>query len=193
MKTIIAVINHLNFYLAQIKRIFGVYYTRDLYPQYRDCIGKYTYGLPKIFKLEESSQIQIGKFCSFANNVNIFLDGEHETKKVSTYPFGYFKDFKSQKKYVTKSKGKVIIGNDVWIGYGVTILSGVNIGDGAVVGACSLVTKDIPPYSIVGGVPAKVIKKRFDDKTIEKLLQTKWWNWSDQKIQENIDYLNSNL
>ncbi len=189
MKTIKAISNRISFFTAQIKRIFGVFYTRDLYPQYKDCIGKYTYGLPQIFKLEESSKFQIGKFCSIANDVKIFLDGEHEINNISTYPFGYFKGFTSQKRYKTKSKGKVIIGNDVWIGYGVTILSGVNIGDGAVIGAKSLVVKNVPAYTVVGGVPAKIIKKRFNDDTIEALKKIQWWNWSDKKIQNNIDNL----
>jgi len=167
MKIIKSILNRLSFSIAQIKRIFGFFYTKDLYPQYKKCIGDYTYGLPQIFKLEETSQFEIGKFCSIANDVKIFLDGEHETNNISTYPFGYFKGFTVSKKYKTKSKGKVIIGNDVWIGYGVTILSGVNIGNGAVIGARSLIVKDVPPYSIVGGVPAKIIKKRFDDKTIK--------------------------
>ena len=192
MKTIKAILNQLNYSLAQIKRVFGFYYTRDLLPQYRNNIGKYTYGLPKIFKLENSSQLEIGKFCSIANDVKIFLDGEHEYQNISTYPFGYFKEFTSKERYQTKSKGKITIGNDVWIGYGVTILSGVNIGDGAVIGACALVNKNVEPYSIVGGVPAKIIRKRFDDKTIEKLLKIKWWNWSDEKIQKNIKTLYSN-
>jgi virginiamycin A acetyltransferase len=192
MKTIKAILNHFNFYIAQIKRCFGFFYTRDLYPQYKNNIGKYTYGLPKIFKIESNSQIQIGNFCSIANDVNIFLDGEHESKNISTYPFGHFKKFKTKKKFITKSKGKVTIGNDVWIGYRVTILSGVNIGDGAVIGACALVNKDVAPYTIVGGIPAKIIKKRFDDKTIKKLLKIKWWNWSDEKIQKNIETLHSN-
>lgn len=191
MKTIKAIINHLNYYLAQIKRCFGFYFTKDLIPQYKNNIGKYTYGLPKIYKLESDSQIEIGNFCSIANDVKIFLDGEHETHNISTYPFGYFKGFKAKNRYTTKSKGKVIIGNDVCIGYGVTILSGVNIGDGAVIGACSLITKDVDPYTIVGGVPAQIIKKRFDENTIKKLLMIKWWNWSDQKIQKNIETLRS--
>ena len=192
MKIIKSIFNRLSFLIAQIKRMFGFFYTKDLYPQYKKCIGDYTYGLPQIFKLEETSQFEIGKFCSIANDVKIFLDGEHETNNISTYPFGYFKGFTSLKKYRTKSKGKIIIGNDVWIGYGVTILSGVNIGNGAVIGARSLIVNDVPPYTIVGGVPAKIIKKRFDDKTIEKLEKLKWWNWSDKKIQENIKLLQSN-
>lgn len=191
MKIFKSIINHLNNYFAQIRRIFGFFYTRDLLPQYKENIGKYTYGLPKIFKLGKENNIRIGKFCSLAGNISIFLDGEHQTKNISTYPFGYFKDFKIKEKCTFDTKGDVNIGNDVWIGYGVTILSGVNIGDGAVIGACSLVTKDIPPYTIVGGVPAKLIRKRFDDETIEKLLEIKWWNWSDEKIQKNIDILQS--
>lgn len=189
MKSVKQILNYISFYLANIKRCFGVFYTKDLIPEYKNSIGKHTYGLPKIFKLEDTSQLEIGKFCSIANDVKIFLDGEHETSNISTYPFGYFKGFTSKKRYKTKSKGKVIIGNDVWIGYGVTILSGVNIGNGAVIGARSLIVKDVPPYTIVGGVPAKIIKKRFSDKTIEKLEKIQWWNWSDQKIQKNIEIL----
>lgn len=192
MKIIRAITNQLIFYSAKIKRSLGIFYTRDLYPQYKNNISEYTYGFPKILKTEDRSQIKIGKFCSIAENVEIFLDGEHETQNISTYPFGYFKVFKTKKKYIAKSKGKVTIGNDVWIGDRVTILSGVNIGDGAVIGACALVNKDVAPYTIVGGVPAKIIRKRFDDETIEKLLKIKWWNWSDQKIQKNVELLKSN-
>jgi len=83
-------------------------------------------------------------------------------------------------------KGDIVIGNDVWIGYGVTILSGVTIGDGAIVAANSCVVKDVPPYSIVGGVPAKVIKYRFDDETIGKLLKIRWWDWDEQKIRDSV-------
>lgn len=183
---------NIDFYLGNIKMLFGIYETKKLLPQYQSKIGQYTYGLPKIIKRESNSKIKIGKFCSIANNIKIFLDGEHETKNITTYPFGqnYFKEFKC-KKYISKSKGSVIVGNDVWIGYGVTILSGVIIGDGAVIGARSLVTKNVDPYTIVGGVPAKIIRKRFEDDTINKLLKIKWWNWPNEKIQKNINLLQS--
>ena len=84
------------------------------------------------------------------------------------------------------TRGDVIIGNDVWIGYGATILSGVSIGDGAAIGACSLVVKDVPPYAIVAGNPAQVIRYRFDEETIHKLLKIRWWDWPDQRVRENI-------
>lgn len=185
-------LNYLNFfYLAPIKRKFGFHYTKTLYPQYKNSIGDYTYGLPQIFKLRKNSQIIIGKFCSISTDVKIFLDMEHETKNISTYPFSSFNSLKTNKKIEVKSKGNVKIGNDVWIGYGVTILSGVTIGDGAVIGARSLVTKDIPPYTIVGGVPTKIIRKRFEDKDIDALLRIKWWNWNKEKIEKNIKYLSS--
>lgn len=93
------------------------------------------------------------------------------------------------KKDVTKSwdnKGDIIIGNDVWIGYEAVILSGVTIGDGAIIGTRALVTKDVPPYTIVGGMPAKIIRKRFEEETINLLLEKKWWNWSREKIAKNI-------
>lgn len=192
MKSIKQILNHINFYLANIKRSFGIFYTKKLIPEFKNSIGEHTYGLPKIFKLEKNSKLTIGKFCSIANDVKIFLDGEHNTKNISTYPFGYFNNFKTKKRYKTLSKGEVIIGNDVWIGYGVTILSGVNIGDGSIIGACALVNKNVEPYSIVGGVPAKIIRKRFNEETIKKLLKIKWWNWSDIKIQKNIEILRSN-
>lgn len=84
-----------------------------------------------------------------------------------------------------------MIGNDVWIGYDAIIMPGVKIGDGAIIGTRAVVTKDIPPYTIVGGVPAKPIRKRFDDKTIEKLLSIKWWNWDKEKIKQNIQSIQS--
>lgn len=87
------------------------------------------------------------------------------------------------------NKGDIVIGNDVWIGYEATILSGVHIGDGAIIGAKALVTKDVPAYSIVGGIPAREIKKRFDPETIQKLKQLKWWDWSYEKIRHAIPYL----
>lgn len=115
---------------------------------------------------------------------------------LSTYPFPlFYKEWNLDRKDVVQSwdnKGDIIIGNDVWIGYEAIILAGVTIGDGAIIGARAVVTKDVLPYTVVAGVPAKPIKKRFDDKTISKLLDIQWWNWSDEKIAQNIKAIQSN-
>ena len=114
---------------------------------------------------------------------------------LSTYPFPlFFEEWGLEKKNVADSwdnKGDIVVGNDVWIGYEAVILSGVTIGDGAVIGARAVVTKDVPPYTIVGGVPAKPIKKRFSDESIKKLQSIRWWDWSKEKIAENITAIQS--
>lgn len=133
---------------------------------------------------------EIGAFCSISDHV--FIGGaEHPMDWVSTSPVfqnvrhsGPTKRFA---KYDLPKSKKTIIGNDVWIGHGVTIKQGVIIGDGAVVGSNALVTKDVPPYSIVGGVPAKVIKFRFTQEVIDRLLEIQWWNLPDEKITEVVD------
>lgn len=133
----------------------------------------------------------IGKFCSIACGAKfLFNSANHTLSSLSTYPFPlFFEEWNLEKKDVTKSwdnKGNIIIGNDVWIGYEAVILAGVTIGDGAIIGTRAVVTKDVPPYTIVGGVPAKPIKKRFSEEIISKLLDIQWWNWSDEKIAKNI-------
>lgn len=139
----------------------------------------------------------IGKFCQIGANVEFVMNGaNHQMNAVSTYPFYIFNGWKQDPPSIKdlSIKGYTIIGNDVWIGEGVTILPGVKIGDGVIIGKCSLVTKDIPPYSIVGGNPAKIIKKRFDDEMINLLLELKWWDKSIKEINELIPLLaNSNI
>ena len=156
-------------------------------PNYK--VGEYTYGNPHIFSWGDEPKLQVGKFCSIAKGVQIILGGEHKTDWVTTYPFNVvFNEFKRIKGHPA-NKGDIIIGNDVWIGNNATILSGVTIGDGAVIALGSVVTKNVEPYSIVGGVPAKLIRKRFDDETIKKLLEIKWWEWDINKIKKNMNYL----
>ena len=144
------------------------------------------------------NNVKIGRYCSIGSNISI-IDGKHPTDTfASTHPAFYAVNNASQLKYVTKNKfqefsftdenGTVVeIGNDVWVGNDVRIIGGVKIGDGAVIGSCALVTKDVEPYSIVGGVPAKVIKKRFSDDIISKLLETKWWNKDAEWISSNAE------
>ncbi len=131
----------------------------------------------------------IGKFCSIACGARfLFTSANHTLKSLSTYPFPiFFEEWGLDIKNVASAwdnKGDIVVGNDVWIGYEAVILSGVHIGDGAIIGARAVVTKDVSPYTVVGGVPAKEIKKRFDEDTIQKLLQTQWWNWPVDKIRQ---------
>jgi acetyltransferase-like isoleucine patch superfamily enzyme len=153
-------------------------------------VGKYTYGHNAITVktwLGQSEELVIGKHCSIAVGLTVMLGGNHRHEWISTYPFGHVdSDFVRDITNVpaAKSNGDVIIGNDVWIGQGATIMSGINIGDGAVIAANSHVVKDIPPYSIFGGNPAVLIKKRFDDNIIELLLTLRWWDLSVDQIRE---------
>ena len=133
----------------------------------------------------------VGKFCSFADEVKILVGQEHRLDWVSTYPFGVaFPDVEGLP-FPARTKGDVVIGHDVWIGTGALILSGVTIGNGAVIGARSVVTHDVPPYAVVGGVPARVIKFRFDASTIETLQRLAWWDWPDDKIKDALPLLMS--
>lgn len=138
----------------------------------------------------------IGKFCSIACGAKfIFTSANHSLHSLSTYPFPlFFEEWGLDKKNVTDAwdhKGDIIIGSDVWIGYEAVILSGVTVGDGAIIGSRAVVTKDVPPYTIVGGVPAKIIRKRFSDETVSQLLELKWWNWDKEKIKRNIAAIKS--
>ena len=141
-------------------------------------------------------RLVIGKFCSIACGAKfIFTSANHSLKSLSTYPFPiFFEEWDLDVTNITDAwdnKGNIIIGNDVWIGYEAVILSGVTIGDGAIIGTHAVVTKDVPPYTIVGGGPAKPIRKRFDDKTIARLLELKWWDWPEERIKANLEIIQS--
>jgi len=148
--------------------------------------GKHTYGNPIIHWKNDKANLVVGNFCSIAGNVNIYLGGNHRIDWVTTFPFGTIHQniFNHTGEGHPSTKGDVIIGNDVWIGSNVTIMSGVTIGDGAVIANNSHVVKDVEPYSLVGGNPAKLIKYRFTQQQIEKLLEIKWWYWDDEKINK---------
>lgn len=134
-------------------------------------------------------KLEIGKFCSIGSGASFLLAGNqgHNHKWISAYPFN--PEIFSNAKDGFRRKGDTIIGNDVWIGTEAMIMPGVKVGDGAVIGTRAVVTKDVEPYSVVGGNPAKVIKKRFSEEEVEKLLELKWWNWSVEKINEAIPYI----
>lgn len=143
-----------------------------------------------------NDKLIIGKFCSIACGAKfLFNSANHSMASLSTYPFPlFFEELGLDKRNVTKSwdnKGNIIIGNDVWIGFEALILAGVSIGDGAIIGSRAVVTKDVPPYTIAAGVPARPIRKRFDDDTISNLIKIKWWNWPDEIITENIQAIQS--
>ncbi|NCA79571.1 MAG: CatB-related O-acetyltransferase [Sphingobacteriia bacterium] len=138
-----------------------------------------------------NDRLIIGKYCSIACGAKfMFTSGNHKMSSLSTYPFPlFFEEWNLKRENVTDAwdnEGDIIIGNDVWIGYEAVIMQGVTIGDGAIIGTRAVVTKDVPPYAIVGGVPAKIIKKRFSDEAILKLTDIKWWNWNEEKIRKNI-------
>ena len=133
----------------------------------------------------------IGKFCSIACGAKfLFTSANHTLHSLSTYPFPlFFEEWGLDKAHVAQAwdnKGDIVVGNDVWIGYEAVLLSGVTIGDGAIIGTRAVVTQDVPPYTIVGGVPAKPIRRRFDDATIDALLHLRWWDWPREKLAQNI-------
>ncbi len=139
-------------------------------------------------------RLKIGKFCSIACGAKFLFNGaNHTLSSLSTYPFPiFFEEWGLEPDTASiaeawDNKGDIVIGNDVWIGYEAVILAGVTIGDGAVIAARGVVTKDVPPYTIVGGVPAAPIRRKFDDKTIAELETIRWWDWDSETIRCNID------
>lgn len=141
-------------------------------------------------------KLKIGKFCSIACGAKfLFNSANHTVKSLSTYPFPiFFEAWGLDVRDITSAwdnKGDIVIGNDVWIGYEAVIMAGVTIGDGAIIGTRAVVTKDVPPYTIVGGVPARQIRKRFSEDMIAYLLDLKWWDWPIEKISENIEFIKS--
>lgn len=154
-------------------------------------VGRHTYGEYKIISFRNDAEITIGAFCSLAECF-IFGGGNHRPDWISTFPFSDFQEWGiGHVPGLPATKGPVVIGNDVWIGHHAVILSGVTIGDGAVIGACAVVASDVPPYSIVAGNPARVIRKRFSDEDTEFLLALKWWDWPGARIKKAAPILMS--
>ena len=157
-------------------------------------VGKHTYGSQNIevYYWGEGTWLDIGNFCSISGHILVYLGGNHRTDWATTFPFGHIHQQTFDKFSGVghpQTKGDVTIGNDVWIGTHVTIMSGITVGDGACIANNSVITKDVPPYTIVGGNPAKVIKQRFDDEIISQLLELKWWDLDDHYVNEFSPYL----
>lgn len=191
---------HTTFPLQNIDRLC---FLKNIIKNPNIVVGDYTYydDFENVANFEKNvkyhfdftgDKLIIGKFCMIASSVEFIMNGaNHLVNALSTYPFAIFgngwQHAMEGKEY--PSKGNIEIGNDVWIGYKAVIMAGVKIGDGAIIGAYSVVTKDVEPYTIVGGNPAKEIRKRFSDEIINELLSIQWWNWNQEKLTRNVHYL----
>lgn len=181
-----------------------IVYIKNVVTRPNIVVGEYTYydDVSGAEKFEEhvthhyeflGDNLIIGKFCAIAKGIEFVMNGaNHRMKSVSTYPFNIMGG--GWEKYTPTIndlpfKGDTVVGNDVWIGQNVTVMPGVHIGDGAIIAADSVVTKNIPPYCIAGGNPCKVIRQRFDDELISYLINLKWWDWSADKIFRNMEAL----
>lgn len=149
-------------------------------------VGNYTYGMLKVLNHSTNERLKIGHFCSIAPEVVFILNADHYTNNISTFPF---KVKCLGERFEATSKGDIIVEDDVWLGYGAIILSGVKIGQGAIVAAGAVVTKDVPPYAIVGGNPAKVIKYRFNEEMIEEMIKIDYGTLTEEMVREHIDEL----
>lgn len=164
----------------------------DLVASGLGSVGRGTYGIPHIYRWDNSTRLDIGAYCSIASGAMIVMGGEHRTDWVTTYPLRVLNDLPGAwSDGHPRTKGDIVIGNDVWIGLGSTILSGVTIGDGAVIGAGAVVTRDIAAYGIVIGNPAELVKYRFDEDLREALLRIAWWNWPHEKVVREVAVLSS--
>lgn len=169
------------------------------YTYYDDNYDAYNFEKNVLYHFDFiGDKLIIGKFCAIACGAKFIMNGgNHEITPVSTFPFGIFghgwetinEGVALTQKY--PSKGDTIIGNDVWIGHDATVMPGIQVGNGAVIATKSVVTKDVPDYAIVGGNPAQIIRKRFDDNTIQRLLNIAWWNWTAEQITQHIKLINS--
>jgi acetyltransferase-like isoleucine patch superfamily enzyme len=163
---------------------------RSIYPEY--SIGVGSYGVPLVHDWQEGSTLKIGSYCSIAEGVQIFLGGLHRSDWISTYPFPAMVPEAAHIKGYNGTKGDVVIGSDVWICSNSTILSGVTIGDGAIIAAGAMVVKNVEPYAVVAGNPARLIRWRFNEDTRRALLEAAWWEWPEEEVKGISSKLCSN-
>ncbi len=163
---------------------------RDKYPPHICSFGRYTYGEPGITFSTSGARLIVGNFCSLSATCTFILGGNHRHDWVSSYPFPNFRaEFPTAYGKVPTHKGNIVVGNDVWVGSYSYILSGITLGDGCVVAACAVVTKDVPPYAVVAGNPARIVKYRFPPEQIAALQRIRWWEWEKEKIDREMDGL----
>jgi len=160
---------------------------RERYPTY--AIGLGSYGIPIVHDWDEGTTLRIGSYCSIASNVQIFLGGQHRTDWVSSYPFPAYLPEAAHIDGFGGSRGDVVIGSDVWLCSNCTILSGVTIGHGAVIASGAVISKDVPPYAVMAGNPARQVRWRFDEETRAALLECAWWEWPEAEIRQIVDKL----
>lgn len=173
--------------LLGLRRREGVVFLAQRYPQYE--IGRGSYGDLSILDFGEGSTLRIGAYCSFARGCQVFLGGEHRTDWVTTYPFSALNRRFAHIEGHPRTRGDVVIGNDVWLGREAMVMSGVTIGDGAVVGARAVVTRDVPPYGIVAGNPAALVRSRFPPEVVERLMAIAWWRWPPERVEAAMPLL----
>ncbi len=161
-------------------------YPLDLFPINTVEIGNYSYGGLRVLTFGEGYKVYVGHCCSIGPNVLFVLKAEHPVDRISTFPF---KVKVLGESYEAMSKGDIILDDDVWVGANVTIMSGVHVGQGAIIAAGAVVTSDVPPYAIVGGVPSKVIRYRFDENTVQKLVNIDYSSLKFDSIRDNIELL----
>jgi virginiamycin A acetyltransferase len=169
------------------------------YTYYHDPVDVYNFQKNVLYLYDEQFGVEakqdrliIGKFCQIATGARFIMNAaNHVMNAASTYPFKVFGKSWSTAEMNPVCKGDTVIGNDVWIGNGATFMQGITVGDGAIIATSSVVTKDVAPYTIVGGNPAREIRKRFDQDTTDLLLQLQWWDWPIEKITAHLDALST--
>lgn len=176
---------------ARARRIYLEGGRRKLEKAGRLSIGRHTYGSPRLLTFRnDDTSLTIGSFCSIGPDVTFVLGGNHATDRVTTFPIAERFGLPNRTPGFPESKGSITVGDDVWIGFGATILSGVTIGHGSVIAAGAIVNRDVLPFAIVAGIPAKTVGYRFSEETQRAVIASQWWTLSDEQIVKAIDTLN---